>query len=376
MSEFAYANPIAWQKLSPILAANGGWALFITTPFGRNHAHGLYEYAKGHPDWFCELLTVEDTDSLVFGRLEIARLTGQPYVWQGRKIEYIEQLTKDERIAITRAIIAEEEAQLASQRGFQEAHAIIQQEYYCSFQAAIPGAYFGQVLEEMERAGRITSVPHDPGFLVETWWDLGIRDDTAIWFVQKVGREYRIIDYYESSGVGIDHYADVLKGNCRDVDQQDNERRKRYRYADVAAVLPHDASHAQLSQRGGSSLAQVLSRDYEVKNRIVPQTNSLQWSIQQVRTFLPTCVFDKDRCADGLNKLRMYRRVWDEKTRAYRDTPLHDFTSHAADAFRTGVEGVSVAPPQPAGQAALAALDSRRLRRTAGVAISDDPLGD
>jgi len=330
-SEFAYANPVAWQKISPILMNNGGIAAFISTPCGRNHFHGLYEYARSpegkEAGWFAELQTVEDTDAIVYANFASAKARGRSFVFMGKTYERIEDVPRETRLEITRKAITDEERQLTAQRGAQEAQAIIAQEYYCSFQAAIPGAYYGPVIEEMERAeqSKIMRVPYDPGFLVECWWDLGIRDDTAIWFVQHVGRERRVIDYYESAGVGIDHYVRVL-----------NERR--YDYS--PDVLPHDAGHGQLSQRGGASLAEVLKKDYRRNNRVVPMTRSLQLSIQKVRTFLPTCIFDEEKCKDGLDKLRQYRRVWNPQTRSYNDTPLHDFTSHAADAFRTGVEGL------------------------------------
>lgn len=291
-SEYAMSNPSAWAYLQPILEENGGWAAFISTTRGRNHFHGLFELAKTEPGWFAQLLTNDET-----------------------KVFSDEQMASIERV-------------LASERGTVEAQALVAQEYYCSWDAAIPGAYYGSILEAMERADptRITHVPYDPGFMVETWWDLGISDDNAIWFTQKIGREHRIIDYYESSGQGIDHYANVL-----------NQRG--YNYAPIPCVLPHDAGHGQLSQRGGSSLAQVLARDYGLKNRINPPCKSLVYSINQVKSFLPTCVFDAVNCKQGLDKLRQYRRNWNDKHKRYDDRPLHDWTSHAADAFRTGVEG-------------------------------------
>lgn len=319
-SEYAFSNPSAWSYLQPVLEQNGGWALFISTPFGRNHFQRMYEYARHAPDWYAELLTNDDTG--VFSQ---------------------EQIVKIER-------------EQAAERGTQEAHQIVQQEYFCSWDAAIPGAYYGTILEGMERSDppRITSVPYDPGFAVETWWDLGIRDDTAIWFTQKVGRETRIIDYYEASGKGIDHYAGILA-------------EKRYTYKHC--VLPHDAGYGQISQRGGHSLAAVLEKDYGYKNRVVPQTKSLVYSINQCRSFMPTCVFDATKCADGLSKLRQYRRKWNENLKRYDDNPLHDWTSHAADAFRTGVEGQQVLRED------APMVDYARTTRRAGFAIvEDDPL--
>lgn len=342
-SEYAYANPAAWQKLSPILLNNGGWAAFISTPCGRNHFHGLYEYAnspEGKAEgWMAEVQDVERTYALVMARLAAAKASGKPFRWRGKEYTQIGELRVDQCIEITREFITAEERQLTAQRGAQEAQAIIQQEYYCSFQAAIPGAYYGAIIERMERCNPplITRVPHDPSFLVECWLDLGISDDTAIWFTQRIGRETRVIDFYESSGVGIDHYIRVLNG--KEVSESDaaNQRRSQYQYA--PHVLPHDAGHRQLSQRGGASFSDVMKKDYRHPNRVVPQTKSLVLSIDKVRRFLPTCVFDEELTKDGLNKMRQYRRVWNPETRAYGLTPLHDFTSHAASAFQTGVDG-------------------------------------
>lgn len=342
-SEYAYANPMAWQKISPILLNNGGWAAFISTPCGRNHFHGLYEYAKSaegkEAGWYAEVQTVDDTDAIVYARIAAAENTKQPFVFHGKEYTKIEEIDKKTRKEITDKALVDEERQLTAQRGAQEAQSIIAQEYRCSFQAAIPGAYYGPVLEEMEVAGRFMRVPHDPGFTVECWWDLGIRDDTAIWFVQHVGRERRVIDYYEAAGVGIDYYIDVLNGKSTDEDEATNYRREQYRYA--PHVLPHDAYHRQLTNRGGASLADIVEKDYKHPvRRPGPNgpTRSLQLSIQRVRTFLKTCIFDEMFTKDGLDKLRQYRRVWNPITKAYNDTPLHDFTSHAADSFRTGVE--------------------------------------
>jgi len=367
-SEYAYANPMAWQKISPILLNNGGWAAFISTPCGRNHFHGLHEYAKSaegiEAGWYTEVQTVDDTDAIVYARIAAAQNTKQPFVFMGKEYTAIEDVDKDTRKEITRKALIDEERQLTAQRGAQEAQAIMQQEYYCSFQAAIPGAYYGPVIEAMERRDppQITKVPYDPGFLVECWWDLGIRDDTAIWFVQHVGRERRVVDYYESAGVGIDHYVRVLK-------------ERGYEYA--PDVLPHDAAHGQLSQRGGASLSDVLKKDYRRPNRTVPVTKSLQLSIQKVRTFLPTCVFDEEKTKDGLDKLRQYRRVWNPQTRAYNDTPLHDFSSHAADAFRTGVEGLIAPIAQGDGRGVKSDWDrfEEGARRRYAIGAEDDVLG-
>lgn len=187
-SEYALANPTAWDYLRPILAENGGSALFMFTPRGRNHAWKLYELAKANPGWFTERLTVEDT------------------------------------AAIPPEVIAEERASGMSED-------MIRQEYYCSFDAALPGAYYGRLLQQAEGEGRVGRVPWAPELLTYTAWDLGIGDSTAVWFCQMTGSEARLIDYYENFGVGLDHYAKVL-------------REKPYVYGEH--LLPHDAQVATL----------------------------------------------------------------------------------------------------------------------------------
>lgn len=383
-SEYAYANPAAWQKLSPILLANGGWAAFISTPFGRNHFHGLHEYARSPEGiaegWLAETLTVEDTYALVFARLAAAKASGMPFLWRGKEYTQISELRVDQCIDITREFITAEERQLTAQRGAQEAQAIIAQEYYCSFQAAIPGAYYGAIIERMERCNPplITRVPHDPSFLVETWWDLGIRDDTAVWFTQRVGRERRVIDYYEGAGVGIDYYVSIINGKCPAETAVANERRGRYQYD--LHVLPHDASNAQISQRGGASFSDVMKKDYRHPNRVAPKTSSLQLSIDKVRRYLPTCVFDEELTKDGLNKLRQYRRQWNLEHRRYDQNPLHDFTCHAADAFRTGVDGdQAVSPVVQVHERGVKSdwnpYDEPRQHRKYAIGAEDDVLG-
>jgi hypothetical protein len=197
-SEYALSDPNSWAFLRPILAENGGDALFMFTPRGRNHAWKLYDLARGNAAWFAELLTVEDTG------------------------------------AIAPEVVAEERKSGMSDD-------MIQQEYFCSFDAALPGAYYGKLLREAETGGRIGRVPWSPDLLTHTAWDLGIGDSTAIWFAQVVGREPRIIDFYENSGVGLDHYVKVLKD--RD-----------YNYG--THLLPHDAAKSELGT--GKAIVEVL----------------------------------------------------------------------------------------------------------------------
>ncbi|MBA4098471.1 MAG: hypothetical protein C0484_17125 [Rhodospirillum sp.] len=194
-SEYSLTNPAAWDHLRPILAENGGWAIFMLTPRGRNHAWNLYDVAKSQPTWFAEQLTVDDTK------------------------------------AIAADVVAAERASGMSED-------LVAQEYYCSFDAALPGAYYGKLLQNADTDRRIGRVPWAPDAVVHTAWDLGIGDSTAIWFAQTVGQETRLIDYYESFGVGLDHYAKIL-------------REKPYVYGEH--ILPHDAQVAASTTRFAGS---------------------------------------------------------------------------------------------------------------------------
>jgi hypothetical protein len=180
-------------------------------------------------------------------------------------------------------------------------------------------------------------VPYDPAYPVHTAWDLGINDSTAIWFAQVFrGGAVNIIDYYESSGVGLDHYADVLN-------------RKEYTYGDHLA--PHDIEVRELGS-GKSRLETAYSLG--LRFRVIPKMKVAD-GINAARMLIPKCYFDRDKCGEGLEMLRQYRQEWDEKRKIFRDHPRHDYTSHAADAFRylaVGLENREVMrkPPQQVAQ--------------------------
>ena len=271
-SEYAIANPAARDFLRPILAENGGWELYIYTARGRNHGAELFEMASRNPDWFAERLTVADTGMLAPDIIEAERASG----------------------------MSEE---------------MIQQEYFCSFDAALPGAYYGRLLQEAE--GRIGRLPHDPALPVETWWDLGMGDATAIWFVQRAGAELRMIDYHEASGEGLGHYAKLVA-------------EKSYVYS--RHVAPHDIAVRELgSGVSRRAMARELGLDFQIAPRL-----ALEDGIAAVRALLPRCWFDAERCARGIAALRQYRKAWDDERKCFASRPLHDWSSHAADALRTG----------------------------------------
>ena len=272
-SEYSLQNPQAWDYIRPILKENGGWALFLYTPRGKNHGFDLYEMASRNPDWFCQLLTVRDTD-----------------------------------------IISEAEIQQERDEGMDED--LIQQEYYCSFSGSVQGSYYSKQLALLEAKGQIGNVVHNPALLVDTWWDLGMDDATSIWFTQNVGKEIRVIDYLEDSGEGLEYYVKKLQ-------------EKNYIYRDHWA--PHDIEVRELGTgKSRKETAQSLGITFQVAPRL-----EIDDGINAVRNLLSQCWFDSTQCKQGLNCLRQYHKVYDEERKCFKLRPEHDWSSHGADAFRT-----------------------------------------
>jgi phage terminase large subunit len=277
-SEWSRANPSAWAYLAPILVENQGWALFITTPLGRNHAQAMYTMGRNDSKWFAEISTVADTNAIPFDAVEAQRK------------EY-------------HALFGEAAGD-----------ALIEQEYYCSFDSVIPGSYYAKEMTIAEREGRITQVDVDRNLPVHSAWDLGISDSTAIWCFQVNGQELRCVDYYEASGHGAQHYCEWLNSqNYRGVDW-----------------VPHDARVREWST--GRTRIETL-RGMGRKPRLVPDA-SLQDGINAARITIPKVRFDAVRCARGIDCLKSYQAEWSEELRVYKKTPLHDWSSHGADAFR------------------------------------------
>jgi hypothetical protein len=190
------------------------------------------------------------------------------------------------------------------------------QEFECSFDAAIVGAYYGKIIGQLEANNQITGVPYEPTVQVWTAWDLGIRDATAIWFAQIVGREIRIIDYYEASGVDLGHYVREIQS-------------KPYQYA--GHILPHDAQAKELGT--GKTRIEVLE-SLGMRNLTIAPIHRVEDGINAVRVFLPRCWFDKSKTARGIDALKLYRSEYDDKHQILRPRPVHDWTSHAADSMR------------------------------------------
>lgn len=280
MSEWSLSRPEAWSYLRSILAENGGWAVFLWTPRGRNHAVQAFEARQAEPDWFCLKSPADETG--VFPA----------------------ELLQQER----RQMIAE----LGS---VEEGEARFASEYMVDFDAAAPGTYYAALLGAAEREGRIGRVPVDPSLPVETAWDLGIDDYTAIWFFQTVGREVRVIDYYETGGVGLDTVVREAIGSRP--------------WLWGTHHLPHDVMVRELTS--GRSRHDTLAG--MGLNRIQAGTaTDPEERVNAARLMIPLCWFDAERCAAGLLRLKAYRKRWNRSTLSYAG-PLHDQASHGADAF-------------------------------------------
>jgi phage terminase large subunit len=283
-SEWALSSPQAWSLIRPILAENGGWAMFITTPRGRNHAYRMFQMAEESEDWFCERLTADTTG------------------------------------VFPQSVLDQEKAELIAERGEQDGESIYDQEYMTSWSAALPGAYYAKTIDKLEADGALTRIRYNPSRQVHTAWDLGAADTFVIWFLQRTPGGWAAIDYIANTSLGVDWYVRQIK-------------ERPYIYGEH--LLPHDADNQNVGLPEAASVADTV-RTMGLKNvRVVPRTKSVANDINEVRKVLPICVFDAEKCAHGIDALRSYRRVWDENLKAYKDKPLHDWASHPADAFRT-----------------------------------------
>ncbi|HEY0914400.1 MAG TPA: hypothetical protein VGE22_05970 [Solimonas sp.] len=191
-----------------------------------------------------------------------------------------------------------------------------------AFQQSTEGAYYGPLLLEAYRAGRVGEVPYDRSLQVETWWDLGVDDSTAIWFLQRHGLQLRVVDYYENSGEGLAHYRGVLE-----------QRAQRHGIVYSRHVGPHDLKVRELGNDAKSRLQ--AAAELGIRFDVAPQLRVAD-GIEAVRRLLPLCWFDESRTAEGRKALEHYRKEWDATRGCWKDQPLHDWASHAADAFRTG----------------------------------------
>ena len=271
-SEYSLQDPTAYSYIRPILAANDGWALFISTPRGRsNHLYALYEIARESENWKCIRLTLDDTRHI-----------------------------SDEAMEQERAELSED---------------LIQQEFYCSFDSGIEGAYYTKYLDKMRLETRIGDVAWEAGFPVHTAWDLGVRDSTTIIFFQNIGSSIRIIDCYENSKVGLEHYTKVIQN-------------KPYTYG--KHIAPHDI---KVKEFGTGMTRLEKARQLGVRFIVAPSVSVID-GIESVRSMLNKVWIDSVKCANLVKALDNYRQEYDARNKIYKPRPLHDQHSHWADSMR------------------------------------------
>lgn len=272
LDEYGDFDPRAWPEvLRPTLSDRRGWAVFIGTPKGKNHLHEIYRHSRDDPDWFSLLLKASDTGLLPEEELDDLRRTLTPAQYS--------------------------------------------QELECSFESAVVGAVYGRELDIAAEEGRITRVTHDPSMPVHVYFDLGFADHTAIWFVQHVQGEIRLIDHHEENGRAFDHYMQLLQA-------------RGYTYGTM--WLPHDAAAKQL---GTGRSVEEMARAAGWRVRIVPNL-SVEDGINATRVMFANMWFDETRCERGLVALRNYRYEADMAGTPISRKPVHSFASHSSDALR------------------------------------------
>jgi phage terminase large subunit len=297
LDEAADASPRLFSEiLRPALSDREGWCVWIGTPKGQNDFYDLWQEARRDPErYFTLMLRASETGIVPRAELDDA----------------------------LRAMTPEQ----------------FSQEWECSFEAAIIGAYYGKEMALAEEQERIRDHVYDPGLQVSTAWDLGIGDHTVIWFYQQAGFEVRLVDYYAANGFGLDHFAGVLQS-------------KGYRYG--RHYLPHDVEVKELGT-GRSRLETLhgLGLNCQVVRKL-----GVEDGINAVRRVLPRCWFDRDKCAEGIKALRQYRREWDDVRKVFYERPLHDWCSHPADAMRY----LAVSLDEPTSRVANANLPRRNMQ--------------
>jgi hypothetical protein len=272
LDEIGDQNPKIWTDIvRPALADRKGWCLFIGTPKGHNHFKELRDRAEKEEGWGLLEFRASETGVVDETELKAAR----------------NEMGEDK----------------------------FRQEFECSFDAAVEGSYYGQILNELEDKKHMQEIPREELSRTFTAWDLGMGDSTSIWVAQLVGSEVRLLDYYENHGVGLDHYVKWIRDND---------------YIKAEHILPHDVRVRELGS-GKSRLEMLEEAGLEIK--IAPRMG-LDDGIQAVRRLLPRCWFNVPKVQIGLNCLRNYRRDYDEKRKIFYERPLHDWSSHGSDSFR------------------------------------------
>lgn len=276
-SEYAEQDPRAWETIEPMLRATNGFALFNFTPKGQNHAYQLFNMAKKLPEfWHCEIKTAEDTQAISPEDLEQIK---QEKILRGETLDFFNQ------------------------------------EYFCSFTNPVDGAYYGEIIQQIENNNQIGKFEYEPRLPVYTAWDLGLADSTAIWFFQCISNEIRIIDYLENNNKGLDYYIKEIKN-------------KKYIYEKHFA--PHDI---QVREQSNGKSRIEFAFELGLRFNVAPKLPIAE-GINAVRSILPKCYFNEETTRKGLNCLKNYKKDFDFKNNCFKIEPKHDWSSHGADAFR------------------------------------------
>jgi hypothetical protein len=273
-SEYALQSDMAYKLLRPIVVANDGAMIFVSTPRGKNHFYELFNIAQDNPSWYSYRMTIEETGHIPLNEIAKERAEG---------------------------LMSED---------------LIQQEYYVSFSAGIEGAYYTKYLDRMKLESRVTLVPWEVNFRVHTAWDLGVNDPTTIIFFQVCGQIIRIIDCYTNNDKGLDHYAKILS-------------EKEYVYG--KHIAPHDI---QVREFAGGGVKRIdMARKLGI-NFVVAPNIPIEDGIECCRATLGRIWIDEQKCQPLIKALESYRREYDNKRKVYKDHPLHDWSSNFADSFR------------------------------------------
>ena len=283
-SEYSLQDPMAWDYIRPILAENGGWSIFNGTPRGRNHMYHMDTRIRYSDKWYySELQTLYPEEENYTGMVSMEAI--QDEIESGMDADTVAQ------------------------------------EFGVSYSAGMKGAYYADLISKARQNGSIGCYPYDDSRLVNTHWDLGFDDSTAIWFTQSIGNKINFIDYFEDSGKPIAYYASVLA-------------ERGYRYQEHN--LPHDATHKNIQLgKATQDLFEAALEDHRIVSNVnVVPRRAVQHGIDTVRSRFGRYCFNEGTCGDGIQKLELYHRKYDSKRQVFLAQPVHDWTSHCADALR------------------------------------------
>lgn len=289
-SEWSLCDPKAWQLLRPILAENGGWAVFIFTPRGKNHAERMFNTAKRSDNWFCELLTVEDTF-----REDGSRLLTEDDIQEARDDDMSEPM--------------------------------INQEFYCSFEAFNEGVIFAEELQQAQGENRIGHHPIKKQYPVHTSWDLGTKDPNAVWLWQAYDNKIVLVDYHEAKNKGMVYFISWLNRW-----ERDNQVVLSHHLAphDIGKRVYTDSEHEPRTRQ------EIALQDHAFRfERVLAP---LLWEQHEhLRRLFPRLHFHETGpgVQRGLDCLMSYEREWDENRQVFIDQPVHNWASHGASALLT-----------------------------------------